>query len=1741
MPIIKNMSGVAYKPVNKSRNQHKHGNDPATKSPTHSGLVNFLAFSEACKLKLATISQIFVCLSVLMISANVWAVPSVDLTVIDTEGDDTVFNGDQQKLRITVSVTGDDGDPGDYNYTVTIDGEDITINPPSHVEGTKNTIDKNDTKIVRRDWNGDGLLEGTYTIRVEIREQNVPSTDPATATDEVSVTLDKTPPEISIGTDVTEFSPNRDRVLDDIAIFYSIDEDVVESTLEFRRKTKDDDEEGVPVGEPDDLRESDGNHSYIWDGGDRRRTFPDGEYILRFKVVDRAGNKETADSTPVTIDTVAPTISQAVANENLPLVDGGFINVPIQSIKVTGNAGDGTPLDFTAPETEFTVERQSKVTVDGNLNFEGTSLTFSFGNRLDAASENGKYTASIAIADRAGNAGEKTLNFTFDNIAPTLRTVATRHGEFIPGGGVSKWINYVDVTLNDNLSDGLNLSDSTIRITGPNGPVLGRQTQPPDDNRIRWVFLSPLTTKDGLMDGEYTIEVNATDKAGNQTGTLQIPFIYDNLAPLVTLGFDETSPFTLNQDTIYHAQPLSQIVATFDDAGVGVNFQENTRIVFGTTGAGGQLNALPGRKFEAKERNQLTYVLQTPLTSRDGSQDGRYRLDVQATDTLGNTKSYKYYLIYDTQIPSLVSTVPTTNQTVSDLSQVEVVLDEATSGIDFIQSTFRLTHDVDGNQIDVPVNVTSNGTDAATLTLAEPIALDGSDDGTYTIEISPTDLAGNVGVTVRREFYLVSQSQPEIRLAMPETMTVNNLTTVVVELNDYIGSGIDFDASTLTVRDSQGVLVQQTELEHDEANNLLTWSTEAVAPGDGSADGEYTVTATFVDFTGRRFTQEFLLLLDTQFPAIESVQVATESQPELSTDGATTVAEGFSQIVVTFEDTLEDSVSGIDFTNTGVTLTNPGGENIPINRLDDGQNVLTLNFQALTQLGEYVLSITPQDLAGNQSTAPFVYRLRVDVPLPTVSSVLISGKLGTIVYVNGGSTNNIVATFADLSGAELDLGDGGSTITVTNESGLPAPGITTSNGTDQLTWTPIVLPTDGSADGRYTVTVTPKDKAGRQGDVVYRQFVYDTQEPRITAATPVSLNQPATYIGGSLTQFQFTVEDVGPAGLQLAEQTIELIDAQGASVNATFTFDEINSQLYLTLDTPLAQDGSADGEYVVHVSLVDKAGNMLDSEQSFVYDSQVPRLSSVLINTGSPVELVPQEITEVSESISSITLQFEETTRVDFANTVVGLIGPDGQAISINISVDGLTQLTARFVELTQAGLYTLSVTPQDIAGNAAQGAVQYSFRLEFVLPSVSTVELGGQIGDVVFLNGSDSTIVATLVDATGTGLDLGDGGSSIVVTNSSGTVVPSQTRTDGANQLIWQPISLPTDGSADGRYTVTITPVDKAGRQGECCVSAVHLRYTKPAYHCVFSHSVESACVLYQRSDLNQFAFTVEDVGPADLLLDAQTIELIDSSGSTVPAILTSDELTNQLYLTLSSPFARNGSVDGAYTVRLSLVDRAGNTLDLEHALIYDSQVPQLSAVMVNTESPVELLPQEVAEILEPVSSITLQFDEATRVDFVNTVITLVNSDATDASGESAAVEIPLTLEDDGTSQMTVSFLELNQIGTYILSVTPQDIAGNVATGASNYTFILDIPLPSVSAIIIGDTETVAGGDIAYVNASNMIIGAELLDPTETGLSFGSEGSDITVATLDGTVVPGAIGSNGVNLLFWQPITLTN
>ena len=1760
---------------------------------------------------------------------------------VDANGDN-VFNGKDDGEKLTISFTTSDfGDePVDgvggqqYEYDILVDhnGEKTIFSGP----GTGDTLSKNQT--VEFVWNGtfirdntkpderQMLPDGEYTITVKLTgKPELPLGQVVELT--AQVVVDTKAPEVNISIEDDAFSPD----LYSLAVYYDIDEDASESWLEFQRAPG-----NANIGRRVPLSTSSGSHTFYWDGSDNsRRDFFDGQYTLRVRVKDKGGNEaESGKTGNITIDTEEPRITSITLNDSIPLTNGKFVNTSIETINFTADDPDGTGVNLTGRDTEVLIRPVGGRNLSGAMTF-GNKATFTLGDALDALEENGEYEVTAFISDNVGNLTSSRIRFTFDNAAPILKSIATDTGEFTAGSGLSGTTNYVEATLEDNIE--LNLADSTIKLKGPSGSdVLGQQTRPADD-KIRWQLLTPLSVEDGIHDGQYTIEVVGADKAGNRTTPIQITFLFDNLAPeLVSVQpTRDGEPFNILGDTVYYNLPLNQFVVTYDDGefgtGVVLSGAQDKSIVFGTPNADGGIDAISGRAFPDINNNVLTYILDKPLLNSDGSQDGTYRLDVVATDVLGNSKSYSYNLIYDTQVPTLTSTVPAANQSVKDLSQVVVKLNETTSGIDFVQSTFALKRNVDGNQVEVPVDISSNGADTATLTLLQPIALDGSDDGTYVIEVTPTDRAGNVGSVIRREFYLVSQARPEIKLTTPETGTVNSLGDITVELVDYIGTGINLDASTITVRNAQGQIVPQSEVVSDPTNNSLTWSTEVTIPQNGSADGRYTISATYRDFTGVSFTQTFYLTLDTQFPAISSVQVGTDTQNLLSLDSITDVTDSFSHIDLDFD------ASDVDFENTVVTLVGPDGNEIAVRRTNDGAGLLTLNFQNLAELGTYTLTVTPVDNIGNVSESPFIYRFNLDIAVPVVTSVVIGGQIGGLVYVNGAAAE-IVATIADTTGIGIAIGDNDSKITVTSEIGLPVPGITTINDENQLVWRPAVLPSDGSADGRYTVSVTPVDKAGRTGDVAYRAFIYDTQSPQITAATPITLHQPISYVGDSLTQFQFTVEDFGPALLDLDDQTIGFAKNSGEDVAGHITHDN-NNQLFFTLSSPLPTDGSADGEYTLSVNLVDKAGNSYQVQHNIVYDSQAPQLSSVTLNTETPINLVPYQVVDLSESISKITLNFIEMARVDFANTTITLMGPDGSSTPLTLENNGIDEITANFVTLTQDGLYTLTVTSQDLSGNVAQGAVpypfrlkfevpeltavrvnsvassyeltsyditdisdvinsltleftdamrvdfettrvtltapdgqgisitqgesegnkfmvrfvpltlsglytlsvtpqdidgnvaqspnRYQFRLEISLPAVGSVHIDGNLGTNILTNNPDTAIVATFVDATGVGLTFGDEGSNITVTNDQGLVVSGNTSITGTNQLTWIPAALPDDGSADGRYTVTITPVDKSGRTGT--VVSRHFIYDTQAPRITNATPIMLHQPLsYIGGNLSQFQFTVEDVGPALLDLDDQTIGLEKKNGEVVIGQLTHDG-ANQLYFTLLIPLPTDGSADGEYTLTTNIVDKVGNSIEDQHNIYYDSQVPSLSSVTLNTETPTSLNPYQITDLSESVNQLTLEFTETTRVDFGATVISLTGPNNS---------PIPLTLENNGVDQITASFVTLTQMGSYTLSVTPHDIAGNAAQGAVQYPFRLKFDVPGLASA------TANAGDDSFELIQHEIIETSIyIDSFTLGFTnpqnVDFENTEVNLRGPDGQEILVTVEENDANQLMVRFVPL--
>ena len=393
----------------------------------------------------------------------------------------------------------------------------------------------------------------------------------------------------------------------------------------------------------------------------------------------------------------------------------------------------------------------------------------------------------------------------------------------------------------------------------------------------------------------------------------------------------------------------------------------------------------------------------------------------------------------------------------------------------------------------------------------------------------------------------------------------------------------------------------------------------------------------------------------------------------------------------------------------------------------------------MEQIGSYTLSVTPQDVAGNAAAGAVDYRFILDIPLPRVSSVVIGGieteVSSDVVYVN--ADNMIIgALLLDPTETGLSFGSEGSDITVVDSTDTVVPGGTGSNGEDLIVWEPITLTSDGTTDGRYSVYITPVDKAGRQGSTVYREFIYDTQDPEIQAAEPINLSQPVSYSSQSLTQFSFTIADIGPADLELSDQKVTLSDASGALVPTQLTNDTEN-QLFLTLDQPLPLDGSMDGEYTVLVELADKAGNSYTVEHLIVYDTQAPTLVSTVPADGA---LLTEDVTQ-----TQVTLNDEGGSGIDWTVTTVTLVDPTGEQISGELVSDGETALTLTTNQLVEDGRYIIRVQAVDRAGNGDAVVFERGFLLSRHLPAIVSTEPITAPADEAFMNEELERIEVTL------------------------------------------------------------------------------------------------------------------------------------------------------------------------------------------------------------------------------------------------------------------------------------------------------------------------------------------------------------------------------------------------------------
>ena len=386
----------------------------------------------------------------------------------------------------------------------------------------------------------------------------------------------------------------------------------------------------------------------------------------------------------------------------------------------------------------------------------------------------------------------------------------------------------------------------------------------------------------------------------------------------------------------------------------------------------------------------------------------------------------------------------------------------------------------------------------------------GSADGVYRLEITPADLAGNVGGLSTVEFVYATRV-PEIEMLTPaDASVVNRVSEIGVLIGDNSGEGIDFEKSKITLTDTNNANVHG--ILRNDGEGALTL--EVGLPTDGTADGEYTVNLNLVDNLGIEagYTRQFT------YDSVPPLIVAESRPPRENRINDNRI---FVEVEVTDASPVPGAGSGVDFNATTIQLQDSNGEPVAGETKDDGVKMVTFTSAELASVGVYTLTVVVADRAGNVSV-PQRFTYRDEIKPPRVVSIMPPTKS----RVN--RLTEISTVLEDQSGTGIDFSPTGSTIELRSPNDVVVGGTVADDGVDTMTLKLIApLLTDGSDDGVYTITVQPVDQLGVNGEV--RQFTisYDTQQPRIQSVSHIDMTANVSNVKDSVRRIEAELIETG--------------------------------------------------------------------------------------------------------------------------------------------------------------------------------------------------------------------------------------------------------------------------------------------------------------------------------------------------------------------------------------------------------------------------------------------------------------------------------------------------------------------------------------------------------------------------------------------------------------------------------------
>ncbi|EEJ5433988.1 Ig-like domain repeat protein [Salmonella enterica subsp. enterica serovar Oranienburg] len=1119
----------------------------------------------------------------------------------------------------------------------------------------------------------------------------------------------------------------------------------------------------------------------------------EGKHTLTVEATDKAGNK-TTQQLDFIIDTLLsePTIvldntddsgtkGDNLTNVNKPTFLLGNIDADARYVTVEVQHG-GTKEVLTA-------------TKDATGNWSVTPT----GTWAD-----GDYTLTVRVEDEAGNEKHSaSLTVTVDTQI-TIDVIELVNDNGIPGDNMTN-----DAHPQFRVTVPGDVNEVSLSIDGGVTWVKATQSATPGVWNYTWPGTVP--------DGDYTLNVKATDNAGN-TVTETLHFTIDTTLSTPVIVLDSADDTGIQGDNMTNrTQPTFNLQHIDDDAvrvTVSVEHGGVTTTFDATKGVGG-----------------WTF---TPPTSWGA---GDYTLSVSVEDKAGNTShSASLTVTVDTQIA---------------INNIELVND---SGIpddnltNNVRPQFQVKVPTDVNEVRLSIDggkTWFNATQSATPGVWDYTWLADVGEGKHTLTVEATDKAGNQ-TTQKLDFIIDTMlSEPTIVLDSTDDSGTKGDNLTNANKPTFILGNIDADARYVTVEVQHGGTKEVLTATKDATGN---WS---VTPTGTWADGDYTLTVRVEDEAGNeKHSASLTVTVDTQI-TIDVIELVNDNgipgdnltndvrphfrvtvpgdvnEVRLSIDGGNTwvratqgtagiwdytwpkdVTDGLHTLTVEATDKAGNKTTQtLDFTidtrlstptitmdsrdDTGAIgdhITSVKRPGFTIGNIDsDAQSVILRITQGgnsqevtLTQVGgqwrftpdadwadgSYTLTVEVTDNAGNvRQSTPLIVTVDTQTSITDITLVNDHG------VPDDNLTNSTRPQFeitvpADVNSVQLSIDGGANWVSA-------AQGI---EGVWGYTW-----PTD-MGDGKHTLTVMVTDRAGNTATQTLEFFI-DTR-----------LSTPTIALDST--------DDTGTPGDDMTNRTrptfiLQNIDSDVINVTVSVTHNGTTTSFTATQGaggwsfTPPAPWG--DGDYTLTVTVEDRAGNTRPSTPLTVtVDTQIAIDHIELVNdSGVPGDNITKHVRP----------QFQISVPDDVEKVLLSIDGGTTWVTAIKSSTAGIWDYT--WPTDMPEGQHTLIVEVTDGAGNKMTGTLDFTIDITLLTP---TIELApdqdtGQNKNDNLTSVTQPVFVLGSIDKDVRHVEL-----SIEHNGTFKTVVLTESA-DG-----WR--YRPDSALADGSYTFTVTVTDVAGNQ---------------------------------------------------------------------------------------------------------------------------------------------------------------------------------------------------------------------------------------------------------------------------------------------------------------------------------------